>query len=49
MEFEIETNKKWRLASLLMTLALVGRRNRVRAHRGVIHQMCFCEGARRTA
>ena len=24
MEFEIETNKKWRFASLLMTLAVVG-------------------------
>lgn len=24
MEFEIETNKKWRLASLLMTFVVVG-------------------------
>ena len=24
MEYEIETNKKWRLASMLMTVAVVG-------------------------
>jgi hypothetical protein len=24
MEFELETNKKWRLASLFMTVAVVG-------------------------
>ena len=24
MEYEIETNKKWRLASMLMTVVLVG-------------------------
>ena len=24
MEFELETNRKWRLASLLMTVVLVG-------------------------
>ena len=24
MEFELETNKKWRIASLLMTVAVVG-------------------------
>jgi len=24
MEFELETNSKWRVASLLMTMALVG-------------------------
>ena len=24
MEFELETNKKWRIASLIMTVAVVG-------------------------